>query len=407
MIFVRRFLIALAVAWLGVGSAHADAVADREQRVADLAKRIAALSGPGLTKLTIRNLSSLSAEELPDIRKMLERDLRSYGVRVSDADGATAIRVTLSENAAGGLWIAEVQEGTEVRVTMISVLLGPATHTQTEAGITLRKSHVWEQTEPVLDTMTEQLGDSRRMLVLEPQRIVSYTMAAGTWSKEQEFAITHGRPFPRDMRGRLLEGQGHLFDAYLPGVLCVGAGNDQLLSVSCTDSDDPWPLSVTPNTATQKAFYNATRNYFTGVLAPGFGMVLQPFYGSTVIPRANGVAMLFNGIDGKVVMMENNTVKAVAGARDWGSDLAAIHSGCGSGTQVLASGSGVAPMDSVRAYEIPGHEAEPVSAPLALDGTVTALWPSADGTNATLVVQSGTTGQGKHYEVYRVSALCY
>ena len=404
MISVRRLLrIALAVACIGAVFARADAAADRTQPVADLARQIAAFAGPGPAKLTMRNLSSLNAEEVPFIRKMLERDLRGYGIHVSDTDGATVIRVTLSENTTGGLWVAEVQEGTEVHVAMIPVSLGQATHTQTATGITLRKSLVWQQKEPVLDTITLQSGDSRRMFVLEPRKIVSYTMASDQWTKEQEFPITHSRPFPRDLRGRLLEGQGHLLDAYLPGVLCTGTQSENSLTVSCTDTDDPWPLSGPA--VSQKAFYNPTRNYFTGLLAPGFGTQLPPFYDSTVLPRPNGVAMLFNGIDGKIIMIENNTMKSVAGARDWGSDLVSIRSGCGSGTQVLVSGSGAAPMDSVRVYEIPGHEAEPVSPPLALDGPVMALWPSENGASATLVVQK-ETGQSQHYEVYRVSALC-
>jgi hypothetical protein len=207
----------------------------------------------------------------------------------------------------------------------------------------------------------------------------------------------------------LLEGQGHPFDAYLPGVLCTGTQSEKSLTVSCTDSDDPWPLSETSgaqNNVPQKAFYNATRNYFTGVLAPGFGTQLQPFYDSTVLLRPNGTAMLFNGIDGKVLMIENNMMKSVAGTRDWGSDLVSIRSGCGSGTQVLVSASGAAPMDSVRAYEIPGREAEPVSPPLELEGPVMALWPAEDPAVARLVVQTGTRGQAQRYEVYRVSALC-
>jgi hypothetical protein len=100
-------------------------------------------------------------------------------------------------------------------------------------------------------------------------------------------------------------------------------------------------------------------------------------------------------------------MKPIAGARDWGSDLISIRSGCGSGTQVLVSGSGAMSIDSVRAYEIPAREAEPVSAPLALDGSVTAIWPSGDDGVATVMVRT-TAGpaQGESYEVYSVSTLC-
>jgi len=41
----------------------------------------------------------------------------------------------------------------------------------------------------------------------------------------------------------------------------------------------------------------------------------------------------------------------VNGTRDWGSDLALISSGCGTGTQIVVSGSGEQASDSLRAYE--------------------------------------------------------
>jgi hypothetical protein len=134
-------------------------------------------------------------------------------------------------------------------------------------------------------------------------------------------------------------------------------------------------------------------------------MQMQPFYDWAVIPRPNGgAAMLFNEIDGRIVVIENNVTKPIAGARDWGSDFASIHSGCGSGAQVLASASGATPTDSVRAYEIPGREAEPVSAPMALDGQVMAMWPSNDDSAATVIVRAAAAQMS--YEVYSVSASC-
>ena len=69
------------------------------------------------------------------------------------------------------------------------------------------------------------------------------------------------------------------------------------------------------------------RDYFTGVLAPGFGMDLPPFYQASDIPRPTGTGMLLNGVDGRVMLMENNTLKPVSGANDWGSDFAVIRSG--------------------------------------------------------------------------------
>lgn len=418
MIVSRRVLaLVLAVVWAGVASFRAEGQATREQAVAELAKQIAAIAGPGPAKLSIQNVSSLSADEVPRIRTLLEHDLSGYGVTATAADSATNIHVTLSENSAGGLWVAEVQEGTEVRVVMVPVALGTPVQAPAGTGMTLRKALVWQQRDPVLDVMLMQTGAGRTMFVLEPERIVSYAATATGWVKQQEFAIAHARPFPKDMRGRLTagQGQGHVFDAYLPGVLCEGTTSGGGVAVSCSDSDDPWPLpgtagllnmvqSFSASSTQQKAFYNMTRNYFTGVLSPGFGMQLQPFYDAAALSRPTGAAMLFTEIGGRVVLIENQTTKPIAGTRDWGSDFVAIRSACGTGAQVLVSGSGAAPSDSVRAYEIPGREAEPVSAPLPMDGQVMVMWPSNDGAGATVVVR--TAAGRMPYEVYSVSALC-
>uniref|UniRef100_A0A372IMZ1 Uncharacterized protein n=2 Tax=Paracidobacterium acidisoli TaxID=2303751 RepID=A0A372IMZ1_9BACT len=412
----------MTVGWLpaaaAAGQTHAPVT--REQSTSDLARQIAALTGPGLVKLTIRSRSLLTADAVTAIRQLLDRDLRGFGVTPSGSDSATAVRVTLSENNTGGLWVAEVQEGTEVRVTMVSADAGAVQAIPVAAAISLRRTLLLvHNAEPVLDVLViTPAGDSSRLIVLEPERIVSYVLTAGTWVRDQEFVIGHTRPFPRDMRGRLMAGQqlgdGNLFDAYLPGVACAGQESNRRLEVVCSDSDDPWPLvessgsglgANTDQGLQQKAFYNETRNYFTGLLAPGFGMELPPFYEAAAIARPGGAALLFDGMDGRVQMMENRRLVPVTGANDWGSDLATVHTGCGSGAQILVSGSGAEATDSVRAYEIPGREAEPVSAPLAMEGPVTAMWPAGEGAGneggATVVVHAATG-----YEVYRVTALC-
>jgi len=151
------------------------------------------------------------------------------------------------------------------------------------------------------------------------------------------------------------------------------------------------------------AFYNSARNYFTGVISPSVGVDLPPFYAAALLPRSAGNgALLIGGIDGKVQMAENGALKVVTGTRDWGSDFAVLHSGCGAGVQVITSSSGEAANDSLRAYELPALEAVPASAPLAIDGTVTALWAAPDGKSVLAVVRNAAN----QYEVDRVTALC-
>ncbi len=199
------------------------------------------------------------------------------------------------------------------------------------------------------------------------------------------------------------------FEAWLAGTSCTGnyaiTPGTAGWEVHCHDSDDPWPILENNAGAASalKAFYNAGRNYFTGVVAPSLPVDLPPFYSAALVPRpAGGVAMLINGVDGKVQLVDNNTLKPIAGTRDWGSDFAALDSGCGAGAQVIASGSGEAASDSLRAYELPALEAVPASPPLAMSGTVLALSTAADGKSLLAIVKTGTD----QYEVDRVTATC-
>lgn len=396
-----------------------------EQPAADLAKQIAALSGPGPAKLVMRNASSLPAAEIPMIRRLLEVDLRGYGVSAG-GDNATLIRVTLSQNLQGGLWVAEVVEGTQTRVTMLPVRLGAVAAAPGPASLVVRRTLMIAEPDPVLDAQIFSVGTEQRLVVLEPERIVTYVRssaalafagapAGSAWVQERQFAIAHTRPYPRDPRGELVPAQDHLFDAYLPGVMCSGTNTGAQIAVTCADSDDPWPVggpvagSVVGTVGgaagvPQRAFYNAMRNFFTGVVAPGYGVDLPPFDQASDLPRPTGTGLLLNPVDGGLLLIENGTLQPVTGAGDWGSDFAVVRSDCGSGVQVLVSGSGAAAAgDSLRAYEIVGREAIAVSPPLPVDGAVTAIHGLSGGTGATVVVRRDTPPR---FEVWNASALC-
>jgi len=406
----RLFVIAVALTLL-LPQAQG---ASWEQPAAALARQIAALAGPGPAQLILTNRSTLNPNELPQIRQMLEQDLRSMGILPGGSDSTTMIRITLSQNLHGGLWIAEVQEGTETRVTMLPVNLDAAPAEPGGPTLILRGKPIITEPERVLDAQIFSSTGQQRLIVLESWQVVVYARkAAGPaptattatptlsspWIEEQKLSIPYIANFSRDMRGRIVAAQDHLFNAYLPGVMCRGADNGSAITLACAGSDDPWP--VTP---TQKAFYDSARNYFMGVLAPGFGMQLAPFYQAAEISHAGSAATLLDDVDGSAVLVQNNQSAPINGTNDWGSDLAAIHSACGSGAQVLVSGSGAAKVsDSLRAYEISGREAVPASTPLQVPGGVTAIWPSISGESAIVVIDKPDSNE---YEVWSVAASC-
>ena len=392
---------------------------------AALADQIAGILGPGQVRLTIRNASTIPADEIPKIRLLLEEDLKAHGVLASGAESANAIRITLSENVRERLWVAEVIEGNERQVAMVRVEPESARQAQAGTGLTLRKQAVLTTRDPVLAALETANG----LVTVEPEEIVIYEHEAEGWREQKRVEIGQRKPLARDPRGVIVplkDGEG--FEAFVAGMVCDGSyargltGGDW--TVRCREGDDPWQLSVAASAQTAagmqgenveaiplKAFYNSTRNYFTGVLAPSLGVELPPFYSAAILPRPAGsgslAALLMKGIDGKVQLTEGGVVKPVSGARDWGSDFAALNTGCGAGVQMVASGSGEAIADSLRAYEVPAQEAIPASAALAMDGTVMALWTAKDGKSVFAVVRRpGNQGAGNQYEVDRITASC-
>ena len=375
-----------------------------DEPAAALAGQVSALMGPGPARIVLSNASSIPDAEVPVIRKLMEQDLKQHGISAGGADSANQLRITLSENARERLWVAEVMEGNSTRVAMVKLPLGELPVAQTVNGIVLHATPLLTSNEPVL--AADDTNDG--LLVLQPEKMTLYRRAGGGWMPASSAPIAHKGALARDPRGVLLL-TGNSIRAWLAGVQCTGqigdSGSGAALALQCSESDDPWPLHMggVAETAGLKAFYNANRNYFTGVVAPAIGVELSAFYSGAVIPRAgNGAALLLLAVDGKAQLVENGAVKTISGARDWGSDFAVLASGCGSGTQILAAGSGPAAQDSIRAYQLPALEAQPASAPLAINGSVTAMWPATDARSVFAAVRTANN----QYEVDRVTANC-
>ncbi|MDR3799279.1 MAG: hypothetical protein P4K93_14070 [Terracidiphilus sp.] len=390
-----------------------------EQPASELAEQIAAILGPGQAHLTIRNLSSISNDEIPAIRRLLAQDLKAHGVVMTGAESANTVRVTLSESARDRLLVAEVGEGNQTQVAMVDI--GPIQPrlAPTTDGLTVMRQQILTSREPILSLLETPSG----IVALEAGRIVIYAHGTEGWRQQQRMSVASSHAQARDPRGTLLGyASGWRFMAWLPGVECSGGPTAQSQptdwTIQCGESDDLWAITQPPLDLTNwrtaaaranglvtpySAFYNSARDYFTGVVSPSVSVDLPPFYAAALLQRSAGnAALLIGGIDGKVQLAENGALKVVTGTRDWGSDFAVLHSGCDAGVQVIASTSGEAANDSLRAYELPALEAVPASAPLAMDGTVTALWTAPDGKSVLAVVRNAAN----EYEVDRVTALC-
>jgi hypothetical protein len=368
-----------------------------------LARKIAAATGPGAVAVEVTNRSSLSSAESDEIRRGLLAELGALGVHFVATDQAAAtVQVSLSENVQDYVWIAEVHVGNnEPSVVMVTI---PRTNSvaaeHSTAPLTIHKALLWTDDNRILDVALPT-GSPQIMIVLEAESIALYALQSGHWQAQQALAITHARPWPRDLRGRLMLRKDHLFDAYLPGVFCQST-TVAPLALKCRESDDPWPLATEPSTLS--GFFTASRNFFTGVLSPGVQKqtATVAFYSAAALPRDKYTLWLFSATDEQIHLLDGMTDQTVT-KWGWGSDIAGVKSGCGLGWQVLATSRGDAAGDTVQVFEIADREALAVSAAVDFGGSITALWTDSDSASVIAIAQDSETSR---YEASRLSITC-
>jgi hypothetical protein len=380
-----------------------------------LAHKIAAAAGPGAFALEVANHSSLDEKAVREARSALEAQLHVEGVHTAKAEQAMGtIEVVLSESLREYVWTVEIVIGSgEKKVTLVSLPRSPAeTPFAAALPMVVKTTLLFAQEQTMLDVALIEMPGGSRLLVLDDNMVAIYrhpsANPAGRWELEASAPIAHSHPFPRDLRGRLLLRRDHLFDVYLPGTFCrTNSSAVAPLALTCNDSDDlthngPWPL--TPEDGGVRAFLAASRNFFTGALSPGIGKIsnVPSFYAAAAFPRSGYTLWAFAAVDGSLHFVDGTTDQAIRGGK-WGSDLAAVHSTCGTGTQLLVAEGGSPERDSLRAFEIPDRDPVPASSAVEFDGRIVALWPESSGTGATAIVRRKDTGW---YEAYRVSISC-
>lgn len=366
----------------------------------ELARQIASITGPGTVTLQIKNASSLSAAEVAEVRRAIEKQLRDSGLQFRNSgESAADVNILLSENIRGLLFIAEVQQGAQRNVAMVPVARDhSALNRQIAFAQNLKSTLLVSRPEPILDVTAITSSSGANLAVLTPDAVLMLGTGASKLEVQQSLPVVHGNPFPRDIRGRLVPTRDHLFDAYLPGLVC-SSSTTAPIALNCRASDDPWPLGA------QSGFYNSARNYFTGVLVPGLGKPVPTFYSAASLPRPSYTLWLFAAVDGQIYALDGvNQQKLGSVTRDWGSDIASVRSSCGLGTQVLVTSSGDDNIkDTVRAFEIADREPTESTNPWMANGPVTALWPSIEGQSAIAVVHNLQTG---NYDAYSLSITC-
>jgi hypothetical protein len=378
-------------------AAQQNAPAPMAVAASELAQQVLSRSGsPSAIAVTFQNLSSIPAETQDAIQNAVFSAFRNAGVRLVKPETAVAeVQIVFSEDWQGYLWIAVIREGSASQRVMkrLPRLERPAV-TRAPA-LTVRKITVWQQDTPVLDFFE----DHQNLVVLEPDQLALYINDNGQWRGRYTLFINHAQPWPRDLRGRLKVNNGQI-TVFLPGTLCTGAISPP--SLECRPSDDPWQLDQ----GQLVAFYSPRRNFFTGILSGSSGGAsVVAFFSGATWPAGDQRQWVFVGTDGRVRLYQNDLSTPAALFNGWGSNLAAVHSNCGSGWQLLTTtATDTTRPDSIQALEISGRESQAASAPIDLAGAVLALWPSGKNSEtANAVTYSPSSGK---YEALVLTVTC-
>src|SRR5713101_297627 len=209
-----------------------------QDAAAQLAARIFSLLQRRVTvSLDFQNLTPLPPPELSSFRSGLERELRKAGLAVATTQPEVKLRVTISENTRGLLFVAEVLTG-DVRQVVMMPWTAPAPVDQ-KSQLQLSRELIWDQPEPILDFLV--LDYASQLLVLTTSKISIYRFAEGKWIPSSQAALALAKPLARDPRGRI-QNTADTFRIYVPGTTCLGV-LQPAIKLTCSAANETWLAS--------------------------------------------------------------------------------------------------------------------------------------------------------------------
>lgn len=371
---------------------------DIPSAAAQLASRISERSTPGAVSVVITNRSSLADDAVATLRSELLRQLQARGWRANtSAAGGTTVNITLAESFREYAWTAEIFEG-ETRKVAILEMPRPKLATESASDpVVLARTLLISSDEPLLDValLEGKLSEGAHLVALTPASVQLYQMQSSQWRLTQTQTLGLAAGPSRDLRGRLFIQQGSIVDVFLPVLHCTGVIT-QTLSITCRQSDDPWPIGEDRRLL---AFYAPARNYFNGILSGSSAQngSVDPFYSAAVLTDR----IVYSGIDGRVRAQANGQTMTLTAAK-WGSSITGVQSTCLRDIVVASSPGDFTQSDTATAYAISNSELTAIAQPAPFPGPVVNLNPSPDRQQAVAVVSS-LSGR---YEAYLLTPRC-
>ena len=405
---ILRTILAAALLVGGLGSTAAQAPSQLphpwSEAVYSLAQKSAAAVGQARSfSLDLSDVSQAAPVELAQIRRTFEDDLTARGMKPAAPPVDMQIQISISRTLVGFTLVAEIRRGDVQLVAIVPVASEESAAPQPGAQLGLERKVLWQQVSPLLDF--DQIAadaDHAFWYFLEPERLIVYEFDGG------QQVLHDAQPIPRryaarDLRGWIEASDATHVSAFVGAGRCDAVWNPSLTMECRENSGQQWPMGPVSWT------FTPGRNYFSGAITVSTSLQAKfpPFYSSaSPLAATSGQGpsrRVIAGVDGQAQFFEGSA-EAVSAFDGWGSDIASIASACGSGWQVVATGSGDwTQKDQMQLYEIRDRKAVAVGEPIEFPGPTLSVWTTDDGKSARVISRNLESGL---YEASIVSVAC-
>jgi hypothetical protein len=380
--FILCPLLAVLLAWFPCCS-RADSP---EDALRDLARRVLSSLRGNPVWLNLKNRSVLRETEFKKLASIFTSELRQHGAKIVSAGSGAEILLSISESPTGFVGVVEIRSAAKKAEIFVG-LLGRAEGIEQDrspSGLVLQKELLFSQDRPLIDAafysvlpIIDTLGQAEDGY---------YELKAGRWTLVTMQRLPLTKPPSRDLRGRL----GHSVDAigasFSTEICRAGYGGWH-----CESGKGLWPPhGVSPE------FLQEKRS--------------PPWFSAAEFTMNDKDAIIMTGQDG-LARLYSNGPDPISSFPGWGSEIASIQSGCGSGWQILVTGkSDWTTSDSIQALEVDGDQTREVTPAIAFPGPVIGLHLSGSSPlsrtqtdGAIAIVNNILTGR---YEVYVLTINC-
>jgi hypothetical protein len=384
-LYLDLLFFAMLVVLVVPGISRAQSLADGARMLAR--KTVSAAHGASVS-FEQRNLSSLKDGDFTALVAVFLDEMQKHGVKISTSNEGAKLTFTVSGNVTSYLGVAKIERGGAEEIVFeqlghgMDVMSG-----EPGPGVVLHREFLMALDTPMLDVSVGE--DKKHATVLGQSEITRMELKNDRWEALRREHLSRQAGTYRDMRGSLF----YFIDvgfAYFTGETCTNSLNSGL----------GWRCE-------------SSRRDVIPIYLPqlGEGRTIVPWFSAAPFEQDGRSKLIFTGKDGAARLYEADAEPVVV-SRNWGSEIASIHSGCGAGWQVLITSKGDwTTTDTVQAMEMQNGIPREISAQMEMAGPVMALHAAPPRLTENIPEDKGVTAiirnlQSGKYEAYRLTIRC-